>query len=46
MGTELVQTKIEDNTGWILLNNMTKKNALGSEMYKQILAVLDQYAGG
>ena len=43
MGAELVQKKIEDNTGWILLNNVTKKNALRSEMYEQILTILDQY---
>ncbi len=43
MTAELVQKKIEDNTGWILLNNVAKKNALGGEMYKRILAILDQY---
>lgn len=43
MTAELVQKKIEDNTGWILLNNVTKKNALHGEMYTQILAILDHY---
>jgi len=43
MPTELIQSKIEENIGWILLNNVTKKNALRREMYEEILILLDKY---
>ncbi|MCP4155552.1 MAG: enoyl-CoA hydratase/isomerase family protein, partial [bacterium] len=43
MITDLVQNKIEENIGWILLNNVAKKNSLRGEMYEKILALLDEY---
>ncbi len=43
MKTDLVKSQIEGNVGWILLNNIAKKNALRREMYEEILTLLDEY---
>ncbi|MCP4154155.1 MAG: enoyl-CoA hydratase/isomerase family protein [bacterium] len=43
MITDLIQNKIEENIGWILLNNIAKKNSLRREMYEKILELLDEY---
>ncbi len=41
--TNLVESRVENSTGWICLNNIAKKNALRYEMYDEILAVLDAF---
>jgi len=41
--TALVQHHVENSTGWILLNNTSKKNALRFEMYDEIFTALDTF---
>lgn len=41
--TALVQHHVENSTGWILLNNTSKKNALRFEMYDEIFIALDAF---
>ncbi len=41
--TTLVQHYVDDSTGWILLNNTAKKNALRFEMYDEIFSALDAF---
>lgn len=41
--TTLVQHHVENSTGWILLNNTAKKNALRFEMYDEIFTALDAF---
>jgi enoyl-CoA hydratase len=39
----LVERRIEDSTGWIVLNYPAKKNPLRYEMYEEIFAALDAF---
>jgi enoyl-CoA hydratase len=39
----LIQHYIEGNIGWILLNNVKRKNALHNDMYKAIVDCLQEY---
>ncbi len=41
--TKLVTHRVEESTGWIVLNNTAKKNALRYEMYDEIFATLDAF---
>ncbi|MCP4493726.1 MAG: enoyl-CoA hydratase/isomerase family protein [Gammaproteobacteria bacterium] len=41
--TTLVQHHVENATGWILLNNTAKKNALRLEMYDEIFKAIDNF---
>lgn len=39
----MIQDYVEENTGWIVLNNTRRKNALNNKMYKSILALTEKY---
>jgi enoyl-CoA hydratase len=41
--TTLVERRIQEPTGWIVLDNTAKKNALRYEMYDEIFAALDAF---
>ena len=43
MGTQKIQSYVEDRIGWIALNNTRRKNALHNTMYETILELLDTY---
>jgi enoyl-CoA hydratase len=43
MCAKLVESFIEENTGWIELNNTRRKNAVNNEMYEQISLILDKF---
>jgi len=43
MTQKLVESRIEEHTAWIELNHPRRKNALGNEMYQEILAALDVF---
>ena len=43
METELMQSYVEDNIGWIALNNTKRKNALHNRMYEAIFPILEAY---
>ena len=43
MGTKLIQSRVENQIGWIALNNTRRKNALHNTMYESILSLIDTY---
>jgi enoyl-CoA hydratase len=45
MKTEMIQNHVEADTGigWILLNNLKRKNALHNDMYRAIVRILEEY---
>ncbi|GAH01663.1 unnamed protein product, partial [marine sediment metagenome] len=43
MSTPLIEHYVTEKTGWIVLNNTAKKNAMRQEMYRSILNILDDY---
>mgnify|MGYP001828907974 CR=1 FL=1 len=38
MGTKLIQSRVENQIGWIALNNTRRKKALLNTMYESILS--------
>ena len=43
MTVELVEARIEENAGWIELNNTRRRNALNNGMYESISRILDRF---